>query len=279
MYASFKKLNQKVIGPAVEEINRLSDFRVDVDYQKEGRKVFALKFKVHRVPLLAQNTQRHLFPDLQDRPVVVHELLDVGLSEKDAWAIWQQGLDYVNVEERPKDLGEDKNTAFLQYIRAKIHLLKRRQASGKVDNSTGFLLEAIKKNYANPEFEQEQKRQVAAAGQQARREREKQAQALEQQKAAREKARDQELDALSGQVAAEALGVLDQAASELLAENFGFRQFYDRDKSALENYQARKAVQAFLNPYLERHDPARFEAVKQHYAAQIAAVDGQIAAL
>ena len=73
--------------------------------------------------------------------------------------------------------------------------------------------------------------------------------------------------------------LLEQAASALLVEHFGFRQFYDRTKSALENFQMRKTVQTFLNPYLERHAPVRFEVVKQHYAAQIASLDEQIAAL
>jgi hypothetical protein len=34
-----------------------------------------------------------------------------------------------------------------------------------------------------------------------------------------------------------------------------------------------------LNPFLERHAPERFEAVKQHYVARIAAIDAQLAAL
>jgi hypothetical protein len=80
-------------------------------------------------------------------------------------------------------------------------------------------------------------------------------------------------------VAAEWPDVLEQAAAELLTESFGFRQFYDRDRSALENYQARKAVQAMLNPFLERHGPERFEAVKHSYALRIAAIDAQITAL
>ena len=80
-------------------------------------------------------------------------------------------------------------------------------------------------------------------------------------------------------MAAESPGILEQAAAELLPESVGFRHFYDRDKSALENYQARKAVQALRNPFLERHAPERFEAVKQRYATRIAAIDAQAAAL
>ena len=65
MYNSFKKLNQKVIGPAVAEINRVSDFHVTADYQRHGRKVVALKFKMRRVALLPEqsNGQGELFSD------------------------------------------------------------------------------------------------------------------------------------------------------------------------------------------------------------------------
>jgi hypothetical protein len=54
---------------------------------------------------------------------------------------------------------------------------------------------------------------------------------------------------------------------------------YSRFKSALENYQSRPSLQAFFNPYLEKRDPARFEAIRQRCAARIAAVDAQIATL
>ena len=38
MYPTFKRLSEKVINPAIAEINRLSDFRVTVDYQRRSRK-------------------------------------------------------------------------------------------------------------------------------------------------------------------------------------------------------------------------------------------------
>ena len=281
MYPAFMNFNQKIIKPAVDEINKVSDFRVVVDYQRCGRKVMALKFKMCRVALLPEphNVQWKLFPDLEDMPVIVKELREAGLSTQDALEIWQQGFAFVDEQLRPAEAGEHAAVAFAQYVREKIHLLKRRQASDKVENSTGFLLNAIRQNYANPEFAAAQKRQASTVRQQAKRAQEEQMQALEQQRRSIETARDRELDQLCGQVAAEAPEVLDQAASALLAENVGFRQFYDCDQSALENYQARKAVQAFFNSYLERHAHARFEAVKQHYAAQIASLRAQIVAL
>src|SRR5262249_61242447 len=77
----FKKLKQKVITPALTEINRLSDFSVTAEYQHKGRRVTALKFKMRRVFLLPSpaNTQAPLFPELDDMPPLVKELRDVGL--------------------------------------------------------------------------------------------------------------------------------------------------------------------------------------------------------
>jgi len=281
MYSMFMRLNEKVIKPAIIEVNRVSDFRVTMDCQRQGRKVTALKFKMRRVVMLPepQSEQRTLFPDLEDMPATVKELRDAGLATQDALEIWQQGFSFVDEEVRPSNTGEDVEAAFVRYIREKIHLLKRRQASGKVENSTGFLLQAIRQNYANPEFAQEQKREASAAMQQAKRERLKQVKILEQQKVELEKACDWELNQLRDHVAAESPDILDRAVAELLTENRGFLFLYKHDKSALENYLSRLSLQAFFHPYLEKHNPAGFEAIRQRYAAQIAAVDAQITAL
>src|SRR5262249_48945202 len=281
MYPDFMRLNDKVIKPAVTDINRISDFRLSVDYQRQGRKVTALKFKIRRVLLIpeAVTGQGSLFPDLEDMPMVVKELKEAGLSSGDAWDIWQQGFRFVDEAARPADPGEVADATFITYVREKIHLLRRRQASGKVENSTGFLREAIRRNYANPEFEHEQKRQAAAEAQKAEKERAKQVKALEARKAEIEKARGNALDDLYGQLALEAPEVLEAARPAVVAENGFIRQRYDPDKSALENYQASPVLQGAFNPYLERHAPQLVQALRQHYAAAIATVEAQIAAL
>ena len=281
MYPVFMRLNEKVIKPAIIEVNRVSDFQVTLDCQRQGRKVTALKFKMRRVAILPEphGEQRALFPDLEDIPVIVKELKDAGLSTQDALEIWQLGFAYINEDVRPTEPGEDVAAAFVQYVREKIHLLKRHQASGKVANSTGFLLQAIRQNYANPEFTQALQREASAARQQGKQRREEQVKAFKLQKADIEKTRDRELDELRDQVAAESPDVLEQAVTELLVDDKGFRLVYKRDRSALDNYQARPSLQAFFHPYLERHDPARFEAIRHGYAEQIAVVDAQIAAL
>ena len=281
MYPAFMNFNQKVIKPAVEGINRVSDFRVVVEYQRQGRKVTAIKFKITRVLLLPdpKNEQRKLFPDMEDVLPIVRELKDAGMSVKDALEIWQQGFDYVHEGVRPPSPGEDADAAFLHYIREKIHLLKRRQQSGKIENSTGFLREAIRQNFANPEFAQEQQRQRAAEALRARQEREKQVKTLEQHKAEIEKAREKELQHLYDQMAAEAPGILDQAVSKLLAEDKGFGFIYNRDQSGLENYQSRPLLRGYFQPYLDGHAPERVAIIKRKYEARLDAVEDRITAL
>jgi hypothetical protein len=280
-YPKFKEFNRCAVKEPLTEINRISDFQVSVEYQRERRKVTALKFKMRRVALIPepQTEQEQLFPERDEIPPVVKALQEAGLSAHDAWNIAQQRFGYVHEQVRPIDSGEDVEEAFLHYIREKIHLLKRKQASSKVDSSTGFLLQAIRQNYANPEFVQELHDEAAAARQWATQERAKQVKALEQQKAQLQRAHEKALDQLRDQVASEAPGILEQAAAELLAADHGFRFLYQRDTSALNNYQVRPALRAFFHTYLERHAPARFEVIRQDYAAQTAAVEAQITAL
>jgi hypothetical protein len=280
-YARFKDLSLYVIKEPVTEINDVSDFCVSIDYQRQGRKVTALKFKIRRVVRLpgALTGQGSLFPGLEDMPVVVKELKEAGLSSNDAWDIWQQGFHFVEEAARPTDPGEAADTTFAQYVREKVHLLKRRRASGKVENGTGFLLEAIRRNYANPEFDHELKRQAAVEAGKASKEREKQVQTLEARKAEIEKARDEALDDMFRQIAMESPEVLETALSGIFAESPFYRQRYEHDKSALENYQASRILKVAFNPYLERHAPERVQAVKERYITQIAAVEERIAAL
>ena len=279
--ALFKKLKQKVITPALTEINRLSDFSVTVEYQHKGRRVTALKFKMRRVFLLPgpANTQAPLFPELDDMPPLVKELRDVGLSTQDALEVWQKGFHYVDAATRPVEIGEDAEAEFARYIREKIHLLKRRQASGKVENITGFILEAIRKNFANPEFSQEEKHQKAAEATKAKKVKDVQKRQLESQLEELEKARNEALAKECSDIAALSPEVLETALPGVLQTNAVLRDLYKPDRSALDNYRESFSLQGALGPYLERHAPERIQAIKDHYAKLMAAVEEQIAAL
>ena len=97
----------------------------------------------------------------------------------------------MNEKVRPEHLGEDPEAAFAEYVHEKIHLLKRRMASDKVENITGFLLKAIKENYANPEFAEAQKRQVMEEQKKIRQQRQPEIKALIRQQETLKNARDE----------------------------------------------------------------------------------------
>lgn len=280
-YRAFRDVNKRVIIQAMAEINRISDFRVTVAYRHKGRKVTGLKFKMCRVVMLPEpaSVQDVLFPELDDTPPLVKELRDAGLATPDALDIWQQGFKFVDDTARPADSGADTEAAFLHYVREKIHLLQRRQASGKVENSTGFLRMALKKNFANPEFAQAQNRAAATAAQQGRKEAEKLRQKLAAQLAALQTAQDEALDDTFRHMALESPELLETALPDICAENAYYRQNYDHNRSVLDNYRGSVGLRGVMNLYLERHDPARIQAVKARYVEEIAALEQHIAAL
>src|SRR5260370_38735836 len=117
------EFSQRFLPPAIAEINRVSDFRVSVEYQRQGRKVMALKFKIRRVALLpeADTKQATLFPELEDMPVVVKELQEAGMSSQDGWGIWQQGFRFVGAAARAAEPRGDAGTAFFQDLGEENH--------------------------------------------------------------------------------------------------------------------------------------------------------------
>jgi hypothetical protein len=266
-YAAFRDLNKYVIKEPLAEINKVSDFQVTVDYQKQGRKVVALKFKIRRVKQLPlpqlSRKQPDLFPDLQDMPVVVKVLKEAGLSAADAWEVWQHGFDYVERERRPDTADRGAEEALLHYVQEKIHLLRQGQQASKVSNPTGFLLTAIKKNYTNTQFAQEQTRRKA---QQKTKE-------LSQLKA-RQEHLIQDRDAALYQVGQQMVTAIPDLAEQAIAEarhaknaalNFG----YDREKTALENYGKHRFVAIIVHQWLETRFPERFAEVRQSFQLQL----------
>jgi replication initiator protein len=280
-YPTFKRLKDKVLNPAVDEIHEVSDFRVVMDLQHKGRKVTALKFKIRRVALLVepQHEQKTLFPDLDDMPVVVKELKDVGISTQDALEIWQQGFGYVNEKKRPEQVGEDPEAAFTEYVREKIHLLKRHLPTGKVKNTTGFLLKAIKENYANPEFAEAQKRQVIEEQKKLRQQREREIKTVKHRQEALKNARDNAIRQRCKVLVEESPELLVPVVELLLAEDTTFQKIYKSNMSPADNYLHNTGAWSFIDPVLERHYPDHFAEIYTTYDPDLAEVKARLVEL
>ena len=266
MYPQFKEFNRRVIKEPIEEVNAKTDFQITVEYQRRNRQVIAIRFKFRRMlqlPLQPTN-QPTLFGDQANMPTVVKVLQAAGLATQDAWKIWQDGFEGVESGKRPS--GRDFET----YIQEKIHLLQH-QPEGKIKSRTGFLLDAIRKNYANAEFERvwhEQRSRKQALERKA----------LEQEKARLEREREERWTALYYQVAQEVPTFIEEVARNLGVEAPFLRTRYETERTAMENYQKSVFFAAHVNEKLRQQYPDRFTAVDQEYTQKVAEIDRKLEA-
>ena len=155
-YPEFKELNRNVIKSAIEEINELTNFVVEIEHQRVGRRVSALKFRISRIkeiPALepskeeTEPTQASLFVDVEDLLPIAVRLVQAGVSHKEARRIAEQEWNAVDPELLPEDTDD-----FAEYVEEKIGLARY---TTDLRNSGGFIIRAIRENYQNPEYQEE----------------------------------------------------------------------------------------------------------------------------
>ncbi len=151
-YRTFKALNQTLIKPALQEINDLTDYYVEVEQKRLGRRVAELKFRISRVKHIP--LQESLFPDIENLPPVAIELVQAQIDWKMALKIADEEWDFVTPE---KLSPPGTYTDFLTYIAEKIEMSLH---GASVKNRPGFIVEAIRENYQDPEI-QKQRQQRA----------------------------------------------------------------------------------------------------------------------
>ena len=155
-YPLFKEFNRNVIKPAIKEINELTNFCVEIEEKRIGRKIGELKFRISRlkeIPTLeptqeaAESTQASLFVDMEDLPALAVKLVQAGVSHKEALRIANEEWDGVDAAV----VLEDKED-FAVYVDEKIGLARH---ATNVRNAGGFIVKAIRENYQDPEFQKE----------------------------------------------------------------------------------------------------------------------------
>ena len=148
-YPVFKVLNRDVIKPAIQEINALTNFFIEIEPKRIGRKIGELKFRISRLKELptVQSTQETFSFDIDDLPSIAIKLVQAGVSRKEALRIANQAWEAVDAAVLPEDR-ED----FAVYVEEKIGLA---QQATDVKNMGGFIVKAIRENYQDPVFQRE----------------------------------------------------------------------------------------------------------------------------
>ena len=141
-YSTFKALNQRVIKPAIKEINGLTDYLVEVEQKRMGRRVGELKFRISKIKQIP--LQESLFPDIENLSPVAVELVQAEIDRKVAMEIADREWDFVSPEKLPEP---GTYSDFLAYITEKIEMSLD---TSDVKNRAGYIVAAIRENYQDP---------------------------------------------------------------------------------------------------------------------------------
>ena len=228
-YRTFKALNQTLIKPAIKEINDLTDYHVEVELKRIGRKVGELKFRISKPKQItaSEPIQESLYPDIAELPRVALELVQAGVDRNMAVHIAERDWGFV-VPEKVPPLGTYPD--FDAYVVEKIQLSHHAR---DVKNRGGFIVEAIREHYIDPEAEARRKAEKA---------REQQA-LLNTLKSER----DEKVDVLIQQAVHQTPDLLEKAATHL--PGFARRRLEDYE-SVHAAYQARGLVAGTLKGIL-----------------------------
>ena len=144
-YPVFKVLNRDLIKPAIKEINALTDYHVEVEHKRLGRRIGELKFRITKVKQFP--IQESLFPDIENLPPVAVELIQADIDRKVAQKIADREWDFVNPEKLPEP-GTYRD--FAAYVAEKIEVSLH---AAEIKNRGGFIIEALRENYQNSEVQ------------------------------------------------------------------------------------------------------------------------------
>ena len=154
-YRTFKALNQTLIKPAINEINDLTNYHVEVEQKRLGRKIAELKFRITKVKQLT--VQESLFPDIENLAPVAIGLIQSGVDRNMAIEIADVEWECVTPDKLPPP-GTYRD--FQAYVSEKIEMSL---LASDVRNRGGFIVEAIRENYQDPAVQKARLEREAAA--------------------------------------------------------------------------------------------------------------------
>lgn len=151
-YQDFRKFNDKIIKPAVRQVNETSDLFLDAQYQRDNRRITAVRFQV------SDNPQMLLFAQRQAAMVAALEEASEAPADGPADGTTDGTTDGDETGERLRE----KLTAFglserqirlalamhdLPYLEGNIAVVERDLIAGKVQNLPAYLLAALREDY------------------------------------------------------------------------------------------------------------------------------------
>lgn len=154
-YPLYGGLNQKVIAPAIKEINKLTDYEISYMPKKTGRKITDIVFKIkvknkskiQQIKPKKKDIETDAVPAewTEDKTALYNDIVGLGLLKKDAKKII--------------------NEKALEEIRISVEYAKKQDAAGKVKNFGAYLYKAIADGYGVAEAQSTAREEAARKAQ------------------------------------------------------------------------------------------------------------------
>jgi Initiator Replication protein len=142
-YQDFRKFNDKIIKPAVRQVNDTSDLILEVDYQRDHRRISAVRFRV------ADNPQMLLFAQRQTALGLAEDLPPPAPESAE-----QRQLRLESLPGKLAAFGlsarQVRRVMALHdpdYLEDNLTIVERDLAAGKVKNLPAYLLAALREDY------------------------------------------------------------------------------------------------------------------------------------
>lgn len=141
-YQDFRKFNDKVIKPAARQVNETSDLLLEVEYQRDRRKINAVRFQV------SDNPQMLLFAQRQAALAVSAETeaAEPALGDT-AEQNWRFRDKLVTLGLNARQIRMALASHAPRYLEDNIAVVERDLAAGKVRNLPAYLLAALREDY------------------------------------------------------------------------------------------------------------------------------------
>ena len=140
-YQDFRKLNDKVIKPAVRQVNDTSDLLLQTDYRRDSRKVSAVRF------LVSDNPQMSLFAQRQAAVAVTLEGEGAAVEPGDVERLEHLGEKLASLGLTEQQIRVALASREPMYLEDNIAIVERDLAAGKVQNLPAYLLAALREDY------------------------------------------------------------------------------------------------------------------------------------
>lgn len=129
-YGEFKILNNRVIKPAIDEVNKTSDIHIQAESKREKRSVVALKFNIHDNPQFAT-----LPPPVDPVPPVPTDPSNI-LQQR----LCGYGLTNSQAQKMITLYAQD-------YIQQNLDIVEKDYQAGKIENLPAYTHSAMKEDY------------------------------------------------------------------------------------------------------------------------------------